>query len=82
MIRRKEKSMKWIRIDSGEYESEDERFYILKEYNVTFGNHWCLYDNNEKNYYKSRHHEYTLKDCKSKAESIVESEKRALKGRF
>ena len=57
----------WIKLDAGEYRSEDGRFYILKAYDRIFGNHWLLQDNNEKDYRLGEYHEDTLKDCKAKA---------------
>lgn len=67
--------LKWKKIEASSYESKDGRFDIIKTYNVTFGNHWQLTDHNEPNYYKSHYHEYSLKDCKAKAEAIIEQEK-------
>lgn len=61
----------WVRIDSGEYMSEDGRFYILKTHNNIYGNHWQLRDNTIDDYYKGLFYEYTLKDCKAKAEAIL-----------
>ena len=66
--------IKWKRIEAGEYESEDERFTILKTWNRIYGNHWQLCDHNEPDYYKGLYHEYTLLNCKLKAEIIVDSE--------
>lgn len=63
--------IEWVKLDAGEYQSKDERFYILKTYDRIYGNHWELRDRNVPDYYKSLHHEYTLKDCKLYAESIV-----------
>ena len=63
----------WKRIEAGEYESVDERFYILKAYDRVFGNHWILHDNHESDYYKRQYHEYSLKECKLKAETIAKN---------
>ena len=57
----------WVKLDAGEYESADKRFYILKTYDRLYGNHWVLHDKNEPDYYKAQYHEYSLKDCKAKA---------------
>lgn len=65
--------IKWIKLDSGEYESEDKRFYIIKTYDRLYGNHWQMRDNSEKDYYKGKYIEYTLRDCKLKAEAILKS---------
>ena len=62
--------IKWVKLDAGEYESEDKRFYVLKTYDRIFGNHWILYDNSIKDYYKRQFHEYSLKACKAKAEVL------------
>ena len=61
----------WLKIDSGEYESSDKRFYIIKTYDRIYGNHWQLQDTHEKDYYKSLYHEYSLRECKLKAETLV-----------
>ncbi len=61
----------WIRLDAGEYESSDHRFYILKTYDRIYGNHWLLQDRDEPDYYKGQYNEYTLRDCKAKAETII-----------
>lgn len=62
--------IKWNRLDAGEYESDDKRFYILQTYDRIYGNHWVLHDNNEPNRYKGRYDERTLRDCKAKAEVL------------
>ena len=36
--------IRWNRLDAGEYESEDKRFYILQSYDRIYGNHWLLQD--------------------------------------
>ena len=61
----------WKKLDAGEYESTDGRFYILKTYDRIFGNHWCLFDHSIKDYYRSQYHEASLKDSKAKAEALV-----------
>ena len=63
--------IKWKRLEAGEYESEDKRFYILIAYDNIYGNHWMLYDRNIADYYKQQFHENSLKDCKSKAEALL-----------
>lgn len=60
----------WVRLDAGEYESEDKRFWILKCYDRIFGNHWLLQDRNEPDYYRGQYHEETLRNCKAKAEIL------------
>ena len=59
---------------SGEYESQDKRFYILQSYDRIYGNHWVLRDKNIADYYKQQYHENTLKDCKIKAETLLENQ--------
>lgn len=66
--------IKWIRIEAGEYKSEDSRFYIMKTWNRMYGNHWCLHDRKEVDYYKSLYLETSLMDCKLKAEAILSEE--------
>ena len=61
----------WVKLDAGEYESADRRFYILKTYDKIYGNHWLLQDRNEPDYYKGQYNEYTLRDCKAQAEAII-----------
>ena len=72
--------IKWKRLDAGEYESEDGRFYILQSWDRIYGNHWKLRDSNEPDYYKGLYDEATLRDCKAKAESILSFEKRNSNG--
>lgn len=62
--------IKWKRLDAGEYESEDKRFYILQGYDRIYGNHWVLHDNNIPDYYKQQYHENSLRECKAKAEVL------------
>ena len=66
--------IKWKRLASGEYESQDKRFYILQSYDRIYGNHWVLRDKNIADYYKQQYHENTLKDCKIKAETLLENQ--------
>jgi len=63
--------IKWIRLEPGEYESEDQRFHILKTWNRVYGNHWQLQDRNEESYYKGQYHEQSLMGCKLKAEALL-----------
>ena len=63
--------IQWIKIEAGEYESNDGRFYIVKTWDRYNGNHWDLYDKNNPEYFKGLFHEQTLNDCKLKAEIIV-----------
>lgn len=62
--------IKWIKIEAGYYESEDNRFYIMQTYDRIYGDHWVLHDNKESDRYKGRYDEKTLKDCKAKAEVL------------
>lgn len=62
--------IKWNKLDAGEYQSEDERFKIMKSWDRIYGNHWILHDYNEEDYYKGDYHEQTLRDCKAKAEVL------------
>ena len=62
--------IKWKRLEAGEYESEDKRFYILQTYDRIYGDHWVLYDNHELNRYKGKYDERTLRECKAKAEVL------------
>ena len=62
--------IKWKRIEAGEYESEDGRFYIIKTWNRIYGDHWRLFDRNDDDYYKGLYQEKTLFECKLKAEAI------------
>lgn len=62
--------IEWKRIEAGEYESKDGRFHILKTWDRIYGNHWQLLDRNANDYYKALYHEFSLLDCKLKAEAI------------
>ena len=64
--------IKWKREINGTYVSDCGRFQIWKSWDRIFGNHWKLYDNMEKNYYKAQYHERTLLDCKLNAEVLKE----------
>ena len=66
--------IQWKKKEAGEYESKDERFYILKSWDRIYGNHWELHDNNESNYDKGTYHEETFLNCKLKAETIMKGE--------
>lgn len=63
--------IKWMKIQAGEYESADSRFYITKTWNRLDGNHWQLQDKNEHDRYKGTYVEKSLLDCKLKAETIL-----------
>jgi len=65
----------WIKLDAGEYESSNHRFYIIKDYDRIYGDHWLLQDRNVPDYYKGQYHEDTLRDCKGVAETILREEK-------
>jgi hypothetical protein len=58
----------WNRLNPGEYESFDKRFYITKSWNRLYGNHWKLYDRIDKN---RLYIERTLLSCKLQAERII-----------
>ena len=61
--------IEWKRIKPGEYESEDKRFYIVKNI-VKLYNAWELL------YGDAVYYSPTLSACKRKAESIVKNEKK------
>ena len=63
--------IKWVKIEAGEYQSEDERFTIYKIWDRLYGNHWELRDMNEPDRYKGTYYEKTLLDCKLLAERIT-----------
>ena len=63
----------WVKLDAGEYESEDKRFYILRSYDRIYGNHWLLRDRSEEDYYKGLYHENALYQCKVRAESLLKN---------
>lgn len=65
--------LNWRKVEAGHYESTDGRFDIMKSYDCVFGNHWELHDSFEKDWYKSRYHEYSLKECQAKAETLVKN---------
>ena len=48
--------IKWIKLNSGEYESKDGRFHILRTYDVVYGNHWFLSDSNKTDNYRGEYH--------------------------
>lgn len=62
------KEIKWKRLDAGEYESSDERFYIIKCWDRIFYNHWQLSDRTTGMEFARD----TLKDCKLVAQDIRE----------
>lgn len=64
--------LKWIRIEAGDYKSDDNRFRILKSWDRVYGKHWKIYDTRNPNYYKGLYHEKTLLDCKMRAEAILD----------
>ena len=63
--------IKWKRIEAGEYESENKRFYITKTYDRVYGDHWVLRDKSIKDCYKQQYHENTLLECKMQAENLT-----------
>ena len=67
--------IKWVRNESGAYKDVSGRFTIMKTYDRIYGNHWQLHDANEPNYYKGIYDETSLRDCKSKAEAILQRER-------
>lgn len=68
-------SVEWRRIEAGEYESSDGRFYILKAWDRLYGNHWSLRDRNEEDWYKSQTACDSLKHAKYVAELTVNRER-------
>lgn len=66
--------LNWERIEAGEYATEDGRFEAYKTYDRIYGNHWVLHDKSEPDYYKSRYHENSFRDCKGVAESVIKQE--------
>lgn len=64
--------IKWKRIEAGDYVSEDERFHIMKAWNRLYGDYWQLHDKNNPDYHKAFYHERTLRDCKLKAEALLD----------
>ena len=68
------KALEWKKLDAGEYESKDGRFYILKTWDRLYGNHWQLTDNTVKDYYKSHTACDSLKHAKHVAELTINQE--------
>lgn len=62
--------IKWIKLNSGEYESKDGRFHILRTYDAVYGNHWFLSDSNKTDNYRGEYHLDSLKFCKNTAQKI------------
>ena len=67
--------LSWKKLEAGEYESIDGRFYVTKNWDRIYGDHWTLKDTTKADYYDGLHHENSLKDCKHIAEWILEQEK-------
>lgn len=63
----------WKKIDDKEYESEDERFYIINMFDRDYGFCWKMLDKKDLNHILS-YHEDSLISCQNKAESIIEKE--------
>lgn len=63
----------WIRLEPGDYISMNNRFHIIKTYDIFYGNHWRLQGTYEKEYHKSLYYEYSLRDCKAKAETLLKA---------
>ena len=63
-------TLKWIKHNHGEYETEDKTFYAHKTRDELFGNHWELHD---RRYTGEEHvyHKSTFADCKCVAEQLV-----------
>ena len=57
--------MRWIKVDAGEYKSEDGRFTARMTYDRVYGDHWKLTDRTDT---RNEYHESTLKECKRIAE--------------
>lgn len=72
--------MEWKMIEAGDWETTDGRFNAYTAYDRIYGNHWILVDRTVDNYYKSRYHEKTLKECIGVAKTIVKNEKEYLHG--
>ena len=68
------KTLEWKKLDAGEYESSDGRFYILKTWDRLNGNHWQLSDNTVEDYYKSHTACDSLKHAKHVAELTINRE--------
>lgn len=58
----------WKKLDSGEYESEDGRFHVLRCWDKIYGNHWQLIDRRQKDADFAVFHYPTLRYCKTIAE--------------
>lgn len=67
-------TINWKKLDAGEYESTDGRFYIIKTWDRLYGNHWQLSDRNEKDYYKGLTACDSLKHAKHVAELTINYE--------
>ena len=63
--------IKWKKIEAGDYESDDERFHVLKTWDRIYGDHWILRDRKIDDYYKGLYHENTLINCKLRAEQLL-----------
>ena len=61
----------WKRLSSGEYISEDKRWYILNIYDRVYGDCWRLSDKNDT---RNIHYEQSLKECKRIAERTINIE--------
>lgn len=68
------KTLEWKRLDAGEYESADGRFYVLQTWDRLYGKHWCLQDRNVEDYYKSQTACDSLKHAKHVAELTINRE--------
>ena len=55
--------IKWIRVEAGDYWSDDDRFHIIKTYDRLYGNHWHLMDHMKGAEFRGD----SLKQCKSVA---------------
>ena len=60
-----QESIVWKKLDAGEYESEDKRWYIFRTWDRIHGKHWSLQDNNEPDWYK----------CHTACESLTEAKR-------
>jgi len=60
--------MEWIKIEAGEYYSEDERFHILHTWDRINNLHWSLWDRIKNRNYVGE----SLKYCKQIAEKHLE----------
>ncbi len=68
------KTLRWKRIEAGEYESLDGRFHVLQTWDRLYGEHWQLTDGNVEDYYKAQTACESLKHAKHVAELIVNRE--------